>query len=306
MPVYLAEVTDDLDDKRHLIENELAQWNIPVLPDRLLPRDASAVIDTVQSHLAKSALSVHMVGRHYGWRPRGDRNNRSLVQIQYDLACDVAAQRRGHFQQIIWVPPDLKSADLDDRQRQFLELLKHAPCDERAELIQTNFEDLKDFLLDRLQPPGRRRQPELGYGGPGPLVFISGQAKDLSTQDATAIIQCCRERKYDVVTSPIRENGGDPAWQGHDETNTKHCDALLILYGQCPADWVTERALHAREVTLRRRDKPLTRAIYDAPPSSKADLPFFFQDFLVLDGRRGFDASVLQPFFDRIEMQIAG
>ena len=70
--VFVAEVADDLDEERDQLVRELGQRGIVVLPQRDLPPKLAEPETTVNGYLARSVLSIHMLGRYYGKKVDGD------------------------------------------------------------------------------------------------------------------------------------------------------------------------------------------------------------------------------------------
>jgi hypothetical protein len=61
--IYLAETTSDLTKERELVRDELRQRGHTVMPNQKLPlEEVKQTISSVQSDLARCALSVHLVG----------------------------------------------------------------------------------------------------------------------------------------------------------------------------------------------------------------------------------------------------
>jgi hypothetical protein len=81
--VYLAEVTDDLDDYRDQLRRTLSQQGIRVLPESPLAPQSPDFAEAIRQGLRSAVLSVHMVGQYYGKKLAGER---SLTHIQCDLA----------------------------------------------------------------------------------------------------------------------------------------------------------------------------------------------------------------------------
>ena len=101
--IYLAKTTSDLNADRDMIQRELQQHGHTVLPDKELPLQASALHDAVREYLTESQLAIHMIGARYGMIPEDE--SRSIIQIQHDLA----AERGGGLQRLVWMPTGLTS-----------------------------------------------------------------------------------------------------------------------------------------------------------------------------------------------------
>jgi TIR domain len=91
--VFVAEVADDLDGERDQLVRELGHRGIVVLPQRDLPPKLSELETTVRDYLARSALSIHMLGRYYGKKVDGDTRSRPHVPDADRFALPVSAGR---------------------------------------------------------------------------------------------------------------------------------------------------------------------------------------------------------------------
>ena len=101
--VYLAWSGRDVSEQREDIRRDLEARGHTVLPEESLPELADEVIAGVRSDLARSTLSIHVLGARYGLKPEGD--GRSYPHIQADLATKLA--ERGSLHQYVWVPQDV-------------------------------------------------------------------------------------------------------------------------------------------------------------------------------------------------------
>lgn len=83
--IYLAECSYDRREARYIIEGELKAHGYTVLPESDLPRQEADYVAEVEQLLARSALSIHLVGQMYGGVPDGP-SQKSGVVLQNDVA----------------------------------------------------------------------------------------------------------------------------------------------------------------------------------------------------------------------------
>ena len=167
--VYLAETTYDLREQRDVVRRELQGYDALVLPDRPLPLVGPECEEMVREQLARSSLSIHLIGRNYGIVPEGE--TRSTVVLQNDLA--IARSAEGEFGRLIWLPDDLQSED--ERQIRFIDSLQtDTRIQAGADILQTSLGDFKSAMHRRLRPP---EPPEADEGGarPGPRAVDPGR-----------------------------------------------------------------------------------------------------------------------------------
>lgn len=291
--VYLAEVTDDLDDARNEVARALEQRGVLVRPAAPLPRDLAGFDARVRADLSGSALSLHLVGDLPGKALAGDP--RSMSRLQYDLATETGGGSGNGPPRLVWVPPDLdREALKPGAQRDWLQALEEQTGANPAECLRVGLEELKETLMRRLftipapQPANA--------GAPGSLIYISCEEQDDS--EAVRIKEELKAARHDVIL-PARH--GDPAaLDRHHRTNVRNCDALMVLYVRASVFWVREQVVTARRVAPQ-----IMMSVYDGPPAdrqvSKEDLNLEFHNLVVLNCRTGFQPSALRQLLSRLD-----
>ncbi len=291
--VYLAEVTDDLEEEREQLRNALTQQGIEVLPAQRLPTQADAMRAAVEDSLERSVLSVHLMGALAGKAADGD--TLPATHAQYRLASEVGRRRK--TPRIVWVRPDVDaSAVASAVQRSFLEALRYEPESESPlEVFQKTVEELKEAVLKKALPPPKKPESRFKIQRRA-LVYIAHRPEDEA--DATVIKDLLRQKQQDVILT----RGSDERARRKDlRAGMKSCNAVLILYGQPPEDWARSIALEARVHALKRQRNPLfAKSVCDGPPTEKPDLGLDFEDWPVLPCRSGIREDVLAPFIQAV------
>jgi len=197
--VYLAEATSDLNVERDRVRRELLERGCTVLPRMSLPLEAGELAREVSEGLAEACMSIHMVGERFGIVPEGEE--RSIAQMQYDLATQIA---RPGFSRIVWSASSHESAD--ERQRRFQASIRQSLSSHREdEYLQTNIEEFKNFLLQRLSKPEAPKPAEAGKESGPLLVYLICDRKDLEA--ARAVYDALFEAGVEVTL---------PAFEGED------------------------------------------------------------------------------------------
>jgi hypothetical protein len=91
----LAECSYDQRENREKLETELKLKGYTVLPDQKMSIEEATYVEEAEALLARSQLSIHMVGTRYGAVPRGS-SEKSEVELQNELAakrCKVSGLR---------------------------------------------------------------------------------------------------------------------------------------------------------------------------------------------------------------------
>src|SRR5580698_1457923 len=132
--VFLAETTADLKEQRDALRRDLQQHGYTVLPARGLPLVASEMKTSLEEDLAQCRMSIHLVGRNYGFVPEG--SSVSLLEIQNELAIERGKQ--GEFVRLLWIPAGQQVED--DRQARVIDQFRMDPRMQiGADLLETFF-----------------------------------------------------------------------------------------------------------------------------------------------------------------------
>jgi hypothetical protein len=254
--VYLAECIYDLKPQRELLEGELQRLGYSVLPNSQLPLDEGKYRAAVESLLARSALSIHLVGEKYGAVPNGP-TDRSTGVIQNELA--VARSRGGVFRRLIWLPRGTGSSD--DRQRKFIEAL-HTDAEVQfgADLIAGDIEELRAAVYDSLrniQQPGATpgesvASPKAGAESDTRLLYFICDKKDL--KPSVPARKLCRQVGFEVIL-PAFEGVASEVRQVNQQ-NLATCDVVVVFYGAGDAAWKRTVDSELRKMAAYRGGKP--------------------------------------------------
>lgn len=293
---YLAETTFELRDEREAIRRDLMRNGYEVLPDRPLPLVAGELDALVREQLARSKVSIHLIGRNYGVVPEGGRES-SIVR-QQALASE--AGRGGSLTSLIWIAPEL---DVDDeRQKAFIEHLRNDPgVHASAELLQAPLEDLKSLIHRKLAPP--------------PAAAAKPDATPAPQQELTRIYLICDQPDIEAVR-PLEDHlfslGHEvilPAFiEDEAEARIEHeesmqsADAVLFYYGAAGDLWLRRKLRELQKSAGLGREKPfLAKAIYVAAPATPQKERFRTLEALLLhEPAAGFDPAALEPFIAEI------
>ena len=167
-PIYLAECAEDLQAQHATLREALQAHGWQVLPDQPLPREVDACRRAVAQALARSALSIHLVGTQAG--PMADGAiDLTLGVLQNEMAA--AQSRRSGLPRLIWLPATADSAR-QTTQRDFIQALQRdGDAQSGADLIVGSFEDFRALATDRLaQMPDAAREPHPSAGDGPPIT----------------------------------------------------------------------------------------------------------------------------------------
>lgn len=301
--IYLAPTSSDLKDEYETIRRELLERGYAVIPDSALPLESSAFITAVEKGLARSVLSIHMVGSHYGVIP--ENAEKSVVHLQNDLAA--ACCEHSDLERLIWIAPDC-SATEDDRQTAFIQQLKTKPeALRRACLLSHSVEELKLDIFARLEDidnRARKRQaPAAGTEAGGRTPFWIYLIHDEGDAAAVASLEEMLWNENIEVRTPLFDEECDPPEirQEHEE-NLRLCDGFVIFYGNGNERWLHKSLNDLKKARGLGRDKPiLAKIVVVGPPEDEKKRRFRTLEATVIDAGDGDYGKVVQTLRDQMK-----
>ncbi len=300
--VYLAETTYDLREQRDAVRRELLGYDATVLPDRSLPLVGPECEEAVREQLARSSLSIHLIGRNYGIVPEGE--TRSTVVLQNDLA--IERGEAGGFGRLIWLPEDLESED--ERQVRFIDSLQtDARIQAGADILQTALGDFKSAIHRRLRPPEPPKEkeeaapvlePSLLDESPLKRIYLIFDQRD--GEEPNVVTDYLFDQGFEVIL-PVFEGDEAQVRKDHEE-NLSICDGVLLFYGAGNELWLRAKLREVQKSAAFGRKKPIgARAVLLGPPDTAPKGRFRTHEALVLDQRGTFDPAAMQPFLSQLQ-----
>jgi TIR domain len=278
--VFLAEVTDDLDDQRNNVKRYLNQAGIVVFPKNDCSLEPKAFRQAVTEGLAEGDLFVQLLSAIPGKRPPDLPEG--YVKCQLELAVSLGKPV------LQWRNPALDVSSVQDAAQRAL--LDAATV--RAEGI----EDFKREIRRRLDE--RRNQP------PRPVpteafVFVDMDSTDRPLAEQLSEILFRNGAGYMLPTEDR-----DPRKFRRDlRDKLLECNALILIYGATTRSWVDG---HLRELQkmLTLRPNPLRGlAIVEGPPDPKDRLSIMLPKMKVINCRGGVQEAEVRRFLESLETQ---
>ncbi len=294
--VYLAETSFALDDERSQVRRDLEARGVRVLPEGDLPvRHPLQFRQAVNEALAQCDLSVHMVAPDRSLVLPGELHDTVYLQNQ------MAAERctRSDLTRLIWIPEGLTPGEDDTLQRQFITMLHCDPeAQKNAEVLTNPVHALIARIhetLRKLDEPKKRPAPALSRS----LIYL------IAHTDDGPMAEPLRETLFDSGCE-VRDALSDPnatekeIFESH-KMNLIDCDAAIVCFGKAGEFWMRSQQSDAQKAIGWREGKPMkARAIYLGPPDTPPKARLRTHDYLVLDGRAGFDAKILKPLLEAL------
>lgn len=298
--VYLAETSFQLDDERGQVRRDLEARGIRVLPEGDLPvRHPRQFRQAVDEALAQCDLSVHMVAPYRSLVLTGELHD--TVYLQNEMA----AERCTHsgLTRLIWIPEGTTPREDDTQQREFITMLHRDPeAQKNAEVLTSPVQALIARIHDTLRKlvePKTRPAAAPAAGLERALIYLIAHPEDVQ------IAEPLREYLFDSgfeVLDMLSDPGatGKEIFDAH-KMSLIDCDAAVVCYGAAGEAWMQAQLSDARKAIGWREGKPMkARAIYLGPPDTPPKMRLRTHDYLLLDGRAGFDAKLLQPLLESL------
>jgi hypothetical protein len=293
--IYLAETSSDQAAARDAIKRELRERGCVIVPSRPLLA-APDFEQAVGEDLAHAKLSVHIIGKKYGWIPENAES--SMVHLQTEIA-----SRRGGdpgFKRLIWVPHGLTTED--DRQRKFIDYVRSDPAIQNsAEFLEGTLEELKEAVekeLTKIRNPAPATTIVRKHGPP--RIYL---IHDRADADAVAPISDFLFSEGFEPIHPLME--GDEAQVREDhKDNLATCDAALIYQGAASDIWLRTKRSDLKKASGFGRIKPMAgHAIYLGAPETPQKQSFRTHEAEVVKNFGTFASGALACFLSKIRKE---
>ncbi len=245
--VYLADVTDDLYERREKLHSSLSQSG---------ELQVVAWDDAVAPPFGIDSQSVHLFGQFQGRPVRpGDK---SLQWLQLEAALAANSARRP----LVWLARDLDLGKIEARHSEFLSSLA-ARSD--VEVLCMDFEDFKEEVDKRMRPAARPPQVRPRQGHDEPIVHI-WYRDDLAY--LASVKQVLQARNCGISTFNLATAAPEKL-----QSRLAICDGLVVPYTSATKAWaetVMTEAFRAR----RGQDRPIAFAALELPPPDAEEFNF--------------------------------
>lgn len=300
--VFLAESSSDLSEERDLIKRELQGQGYEVVPNQPMPYIKTDAERLIKQWLDKSMMSIHMVGKHYGFIPEG--SDKSIIHLQNEWAAEQS--RLSQLNRLIWLPSGHPEIDTDDAKllRSFRSLLQtDGDAQSGADLFETPLEDLKFAIIDKLKALEKQRkakevsQESSSLEEPETVYLICDQ-RDL--EDTLTVEDFLFDSGYEVLIPAF--DGDEMQLRSDHQENLKLCDATLIYFGAGNELWMRSKQRDLLKIAGYGRQKPLkAKGIYIGEQNAAKADRIRSRDSVVINGLQGFNPDLMLPFVNRIK-----
>lgn len=234
--IYLAETSHDQDYNRDILKRELEHQAYTLLPDGKLSDDLIQSSEQVHESLAKSFLSIHIIGNNYA--PLIKNVEISSVELQNDLFNEVLAENANDIHRLVWIPVDIKPKS--EKQKQYIENFKrNIELLKNTEIIQTPIEIFKNIVKKKAVELSKTKykDKENQKVDSQKKVYIINNGTDGNTLEV--IRKKLKDNRIDVLETSTHEDKIE-----HIKThyaNLVQCDAILIAYSSKNVQWLNSK-----------------------------------------------------------------
>ncbi|MCK5523786.1 MAG: trypsin-like peptidase domain-containing protein [Thiomargarita sp.] len=295
--IYLAEVTDDLQEYRFQVERYLKEYNIQIIPKTLYYFQGNNANEqlrhAIEADLQKSSLFIQLLSNFKPVRPPG----MSTPQLQYECAESVfKAQKELSILQ--WRDPQLKLNQLTVQK----ELLNSALVMHIEEFKQYIIQRLKKIEEQKLLQEERQQlkglQPNSQNESTYQFVFINIIPKDKEL--ANEISEFLLERGIGSGFPLL--NKVRPAQKRKDlERNLQDCNGVIMLYDNSLQEWALEQIHHYLRIQSRLKRSIKIIALFNKSPSEEVLLNVKLPNMQFFDCKNFKDNSCLQSFISKLQ-----
>ena len=262
--IFLATTGKDLPEERNIIKRELQRYGYEVLPYRTLSNiDVSGGVEKVLGKiLAKSRMSIHMIGSDFG--TESPVSGKSMQELQNELAADYCEKQ--HIPRVIWFPPKLKIND--KRQQKFVDHLRQdADAIRGAEMYQFPIEHLKTVIHEKLKLLNQKdnlSESDANATGDKKRIYLISELRE--AEICNPMIELLEKQNLEVLQTNYVDD--QYKMRSRHQKNLVNCDALLIFYGNASPLWLRMKLQDIRKSAGFGRENPIAlKAIYFNGPT---------------------------------------
>jgi len=280
--VFLAEVTDDLEEQRNNVKRYLDQAGIAVLRRNGGSLHPDAFRQAVTEGLAEADLFVQLLSAIPGKRPPDLPEGYAKCQMQLAVSLGKPVLQ--------WRNPALDIAAVQDAAQRVL--LDGATV--RAEGIEDFKREIRRRLDERQKEPLRQAPTDA-------FVFVD---MDSTTDRPLAEQLCDILGRYDAGYMLPTDDQDPRKFRKDLRDKLLSCNALILIYGATTRSWVDG---HLKELQKMLALRPPLRglAIVEGPPDSKDRLSIMLPKMKVINCRGGVKETEVRRFLETLEGRVS-
>jgi hypothetical protein len=246
--VFLAEVTPDFFQAREDMESYLRQEGFEVKPTSFYSRAPEEYQAALDADLEDAAVFVQLFGQYASARMPTLPGGYEGLQMERALVAKLPMLQ--------WRAPDLDP--------QTISVEDHRNMVEGSEVMAMDLEEFKSHVTEVIRKQVAQCGRSEGSEVSEKYVLVNTSKSDLATADQISAILADQNIGFDVID--------DDEISLADLADGDDYDALMVVYGQCPEQWVRRRVRECRQVALKKKTKAPMCAVYIGAPDEKEPL----------------------------------
>jgi len=279
--VFIAEVTEDLFERRDALYQYLIQQGFQVVPQKPLSLiDVESCKSSMREGLAQSKVFVQLLGTLSG---KMNQHHPGICLMQYD----VAVQANKHI--LCWRDPNLKIDACKDA--------AHKKLLSGENVMAVDFEEFKAYVVKRAQYHPTVKKQAANDMRPGQMIFLNAdrvdqhQAEDieklLEEKNLTTVLPCWDDKEENIIKDM--------------ESFILDSDGVIVVYGYVTTTKIRKQLLMCRNLLFRREKQLPALAIYEGKPGTQPPYNFKMPNLRVINCRDYLDESKFVPFFEDLK-----
>ncbi len=255
-PVFLAEVSEDLEADRDRVRRYLVQQEIQVLPDKSYSFFDDNGQKRLKEDLSQCRLFVQLLSeiRAYG-----------LPRFQYELA------KKAKLPILQWRNRTLELNNIQDQE--------HKALLSKSSIIASTLVEFQEEIISRLKP--KEIMPANHPAGDY-FVFIDAISEDMHLARQIRDVL----KAHGIGSSlPLEISAPVSATeiQNYSKQNLLECDAVVVVYDNTSMVWVNREVLYCRRIQGRREQPFKVFAVCNKPSIGKQPFPMHLPKLHVLE-----------------------
>ena len=266
--IFLAEVSDDLEEKRNEVKEYLEDYGYDIYPKSYLPFEPILYKENAKELMQKCGLFIQILSEVKGRTPS------DLIEGYRQAQFDIAQRLETPIMQ--WCSRDIVIQDIkDDRHRELLS----------TEFIQTNsFENFKKEIHNRMlsfkEKLKKKEKRDDSFCNELPFIFINATVEDRAIAQE---LQCSLQ-DFCMVAQPLYKGTSSEIREDLKE-NILECNYYILVYSKSTARWVHRQLMQYRKYDRERVERIRAIFIYEELFEEKEDIGMSFPFVYSIDGR---------------------
>lgn len=277
--VYLAEVTDDLDDFRCDVQRFLDQAGIRVVPSVPHSRGAESFVKEMETEMKECSCFVQLLSNLPGKKAAG--SDKTYAMLQYLQAQELK------LPVLQWRDPDLSIDTVTSPDQRLLLDLQTV----MVESLETFKNEIKKAVFFTVKKkPVKNMQALIFVNHDCSDQFLANEIKEILVRNGSGWVQ----PSFNGSPSKIRESL---------ERYITECEGMIIIYGSTPVEWVQNQLFQYRKIIIRRENPIKALAIFEGPPENKEPLNIALPGMEVLHCENGVDETKIQELLEKMSLE---